>query len=71
MGGAIGGGIGGACRRFETCRRGDSLGAVLGRMVEEGVGCLVVVDGEGRVDGIVSQSDVLYRLVLLEGGRGT
>jgi acetoin utilization protein AcuB len=42
-----------------TARPGEALGAAALRMHEAGIGCLPVVDGRGRLVGLVVESDLL------------
>ncbi len=44
-------------RDVETCRAGDSLAVAAGRMWDRDVGCLPVLDEEGRVVGMVTDRD--------------
>jgi CBS-domain-containing membrane protein len=51
-----------------TCKRDDSLFAVMETIVKAEVHRLVIIDGEGKVCGVVSLSDILSFLVLRPSG---
>jgi 5'-AMP-activated protein kinase regulatory gamma subunit len=51
-----------------TCRRDDSLFAVMENIVKAEVHRLVVIDETGRVCGVISLSDILSYLVLRPTG---
>ena len=42
-----------------TIRAGESMGTAAERMADHRIGCLPVVDAEGRLEGILSETDVL------------
>src|SRR3954467_12815375 len=44
-------------RIVETCRPGDNLAAVVGRMWDRDIGCLVVVGDDGGVAGGITDRD--------------
>jgi DnaK suppressor protein len=48
---------------LETVRGDTDLGQAVERMTERKVGCLPVVDQEGRLAGLLSQTDALHALV--------
>ena len=51
-----------------TCKRDDSLFAVMETIVKAEVHRLVIIDGEEKVCGVVSLSDILSFLVLRPSG---
>ena len=51
-----------------TCKRDDSLFAVMETIVKAEVHRLVIIDGEEKVCGLVSLSDILSFLVLRPSG---
>ena len=48
----------------QTCRKTESLGSIMERIVKAEVHRLIIVDNDERVEGVVSLSDILYYLVL-------
>ena len=48
----------------QTCRKTETLGAIMERIVKAEVHRLVIVDDNERVSGVVSLSDILQYLVL-------
>ncbi len=59
------------CQGFEgvhTCKKTDTLAAVMKRLVEAEVHRLIIVDEEERVCGVISLSDILAYLVLRPAG---
>lgn len=48
----------------QTCFRTDSLGVILEQLVRTEVHRLIIVDGQGHVEGVLALSDVLRYLVL-------
>lgn len=55
------------CTRLpETTSRGDTVLAAARRMLEQEVGTLVVTDGEGQPEGIVTDRDIVVRCVAEE-----
>jgi 5'-AMP-activated protein kinase regulatory gamma subunit len=52
------------CVASLTCNRSESLKSVVDRIIKNGLHRLFAVDDEGRVEGIISLSDILRRLVL-------
>ena len=51
-----------------TCKRNDSLFAVMENIVKAEVHRLVIIDKDGKVCGVVSLSDILSFLVLRPSG---
>jgi 5'-AMP-activated protein kinase regulatory gamma subunit len=47
-----------------SCSKTETMGAIMERIVKKEVHRLVVVDGENRVQGVVSLSDILTYIVL-------
>lgn len=45
-------------RSVETCRSDDSLAMAAGKMWDHDIGCLAVVDAEGRATAVVTDRDV-------------
>lgn len=45
-------------RSVHTCRANDSLEIPVRAMLEKGIGCVLVVDDEGRLTGLVTDHDV-------------
>jgi CBS domain-containing protein len=45
-------------RQVETCRPEDNLSQAAGKMWDRDIGCLPVVDGKGRVVGLVTDRDI-------------
>jgi 5'-AMP-activated protein kinase regulatory gamma subunit len=52
------------CPATLTCQRSESLSVIVDRIVQNGLHRLFAVDAVGRVEGVVSLSDILRRLVL-------
>jgi CBS domain-containing protein len=48
-----------------TLREGDALGEAAEQMAERRIGCLPIVDGEGRLAGVLSETDLLHALASL------
>jgi len=46
-----------------TIRAGESVEQAAQIMIEKRIGCLPVVDGEGRIEGILSETDLLQALL--------
>ena len=51
-----------------TIARDATIAEAAARMALGHFGCLPVVDGEGRLEGIVTETDLLYALAALQGG---
>lgn len=49
-----------------TARPGESIAQVIGRMREQGTGCVLVCDDRDRVQGIFTERDVLTRVLATE-----
>jgi CBS domain-containing protein len=54
-----------------TLREGDPLELAAERMAERRIGCLPIVDAEGRLAGLLSETDLLYALASLLGTERT
>ena len=52
-----------------TCKKTDTLGAIMDKIVKAEVHRLVVADDENRVVGIVSLSDILQYIILRPCGK--
>lgn len=48
-----------------TIRATESVQAAIAKMCQHGIGCLVVLDGQGAVAGILTERDILTRAVAL------
>jgi CBS domain-containing protein len=53
-------------RQIFSCAPGDTVHAAVETMAKYGVGALVVVDAKGKLNGVVSERDLLHKVVLTE-----
>ena len=53
-------------RQVFTCTPGDTVQTAVETMAKNGVGALLVVDAKGKLNGIVSERDLLHKVVLAE-----
>ncbi len=53
-------------RQIFTCAPGDTVHKAVEIMAKYGVGALVVVDTKGKLNGIVSERDLLHKVTLTE-----
>ena len=53
-------------REVFTCTPQDTVHAAVTRMAERGVGALLVTDAKGKAAGIISERDLLHKVVLVE-----
>ena len=57
-------------RKVFTCSRGDSVGAIMAMMTERRIRHIPVVEGDGRLCGIVSIGDIVkFRIDTLQAER--
>lgn len=53
-------------RQIFTCAPGDTVHEAVEQMAKYGVGALLVLDAKGKLTGIVSERDLLHKVVLTE-----
>ena len=53
-------------RQIYTCAPGETVFHAVELMAKYGVGALLVVDAKGKLNGIVSERDLLHKVVLAE-----
>ena len=53
-------------RQIFSCAPGDTVHTAVETMAKYGVGALLVLDAKGKLNGIVSERDLLHKVVLAE-----
>ncbi len=56
---------------ISRCRATDAMAEVTARMTDEDISCLVVVDAEGLIEGIISRTDILRAALADDNWRRT